>query len=305
MPTIVSCPSCAGKLRVPDDLRAQLVRCPACNHTFQADSAPAPPPPPLPLETPAESSPAWRDLPLEIPDSPAPAAEGPPGLVGAVELRLSLDDEGQGSPASPPPPAASGPKEPSPPAPPPARPVPPRRSPPRLNEEDDDLRRCPGCGKHIHRDSTRCYHCGERFGGRTDLADRVRREAPRRDREPDRGSLVLTLGIVSIVLVVVCGPVGLVLGIMAWVMGQGDLRKIRDKQMDAEGQGTTQAGWICGIIGTVLNGLALLACLGYLALIGFIIDSANSRPPSYRDAPPAPVRPVQPPVQKDRRRNGR
>ena len=76
--------------------------------------------------------------------------------------------------------------------------------------------------------------------------------------EPHRGTLVLILGILSIVLQ--CFPLGLV----AWILGSGDLKKIRARQMDPEGEGLTKAGWICGIIGTCLGGL--FCCMGILGI---------------------------------------
>lgn len=68
---------------------------------------------------------------------------------------------------------------------------------------------------------------------------------------PHRGSVVLTLGILGIVL---C----FILGIFAWVMGSGDLQKMRAGQMDPSGYGTTQAGMICGMIATILAGIGFV-----------------------------------------------
>jgi hypothetical protein len=67
--------------------------------------------------------------------------------------------------------------------------------------------------------------------------------------QPHRGSTILVLGILSLVLV----GVGLVLGPIAWTMGTQDLNDMRAGRMDPEGEGTTNAGWICGMIGTILN----------------------------------------------------
>lgn len=86
-----------------------------------------------------------------------------------------------------------------------------------------------------------------------DYDDRPRRR--RRDLVPHRGGVILTLGILSLLI---CGP----LGIAAWVMGNNDLAEIRGGRMDPEGEGTTQAGRICGMIATILMGLGLaLACI--------------------------------------------
>jgi len=63
--------------------------------------------------------------------------------------------------------------------------------------------------------------------------------------KPHRGTLILVLGILGLV---VCAP----LAIAAWVMGAGDLKEMDAGTMDPSGRGTTQAGKICGIIGTIL-----------------------------------------------------
>jgi hypothetical protein len=95
---------------------------------------------------------------------------------------------------------------------------------------------------------------------------------PRRDAEPHRGPLLLTLAIISLVALPfsscygIGALVGLPLGLTAWVMGQNDLAKMRKNLMDVQGHSITHAAWVCGIIGTVLNGLALLTC-GALILV--------------------------------------
>ena len=115
------------------------------------------------------------------------------------------------------------------------------------------------CRRCCHRlmESARCPYCGavpEDYEEEDERPWEERRFRGRRDAEPHRGVLILVLGIISIVLVAIaCGPVGLPLGIAAWVMGHKDLRKMRENIMDDEGMGLTQAGWICGIIGTILD----------------------------------------------------
>jgi hypothetical protein len=78
---------------------------------------------------------------------------------------------------------------------------------------------------------------------------------------PHRGVTVLVLGILGIVLCVICG-------IIAWVMGANDLREMDAGRMDPSGRGLTQAGKICGMIGTLLQvaiiGIYLLILLGVL-----------------------------------------
>jgi hypothetical protein len=89
------------------------------------------------------------------------------------------------------------------------------------------------------------------------------RRGPRRDLMPHRGAAVLTLGILSLV---VCG---IVLGPIAWVMGHTDQAEIRSGRMDPDGEGLTNAGKICGIIGTFLHGSIILIYLFiFLAVAG-------------------------------------
>ncbi len=94
-----------------------------------------------------------------------------------------------------------------------------------------------------------------------DYEDRPPRRRPRRTRyfTPHRGGAILTLGILSIVI---CG----LLGPIAWIMGNTDLSEMRAGRMDPDGESVTQAGKICGIVGTVRAlccwGLFCLAILG-------------------------------------------
>ena len=53
-------------------------------------------------------------------------------------------------------------------------------------------------------------------------------------------------------------------------MGNTDLDQMRRGEMDREGEGTTQAGKICGIVGTVLLMLQCLVFCGYFSLLGAV-----------------------------------
>jgi hypothetical protein len=63
--------------------------------------------------------------------------------------------------------------------------------------------------------------------------------------KPHRGPVILVLGILGLVM---C----FILGIIAWVMGNADLREMDAGTMDPSGRGLTSAGKICGMIGTIL-----------------------------------------------------
>ena len=147
--------------------------------------------------------------------------------------------------------------------------------------------RCPYCSERISADSRRCRFCGEHLD-EADEFDIRRRPGVRRDCEPHRGTLILVLGIVSIVI----SGLGLFLGLPAWIMGKRDLAKMDRGEMDPSGRGTTQAGFVSGIIGTILGSLNVLLWIGLIAL--FVSTAAMSTPPPAA-APPVRTAPRQQP----------
>lgn len=86
--------------------------------------------------------------------------------------------------------------------------------------------------------------------------------------DPHRGSTILVLGILSLVFCVI-------LGIIAWVMGNHDLEEMRAGRMDPSGEGMTQAGRICGIISVVLNLVGIVLAFFVFALAGGAVWSAR------------------------------
>ncbi len=74
---------------------------------------------------------------------------------------------------------------------------------------------------------------------------------------------VLVLGILSIVI----GCAGWILGIIAWVMANGDLAEMASGQMDPSGRGLTQAGKVLGMVSVILH-LAALAIWVILLILG-------------------------------------
>jgi len=108
---------------------------------------------------------------------------------------------------------------------------------------------CPHCGQQVRIPDemlgrlVRCPLCGQAFtAGGNEIAGSAYSV---QSVEPHRGGLVLTLGILGLVL---CG----FLGPFAWYMGAQDLDKMRRGVMDKSGYGVTQAGYILGIVATVL-----------------------------------------------------
>lgn len=145
---------------------------------------------------------------------------------------------------------------------------------------------CPTCGKRYEvsddqvGSSVHCSDCARAFvaekpaaaapSRRTDMAfnDRYDDErAPlRRQRyEPHRGGLIMAMGIVSILV----GGIGLVTGILAWVWGNEDLKKIDAGVMDPEGRSNTQLGKVLGMVGTLIHSIGLV--IGVCFFLGWIV----------------------------------
>jgi hypothetical protein len=82
--------------------------------------------------------------------------------------------------------------------------------------------------------------------------------------KPHRGTLILVFGILGIVS---CFP----LGIAAWVMGKLDLKEMDAGTMDPSGRGNTNAGRICGMIGTLLAGIMLVFVIAALIVSGLFV----------------------------------
>jgi len=79
--------------------------------------------------------------------------------------------------------------------------------------------------------------------------------------QPHRGAVVLVLGILGIVVCFICG-------IIAWVMGNNDLRQMDAGAMDPTGRGLTRAGKICGMVSCILVIIGIVIWLLIVLLAG-------------------------------------
>src|SRR5437870_2690901 len=140
MPIILDCQSCARKLRIPDELMGQPVKCPTCGHVFEftgSEDGQSPLPPP---DIPATDIP--HRPPTAVPRAPAiePLSERSKPASGFGYVQVSQDS---------------------------ADPPAPGRRPPAPLADDRPSRRpaplttieCPFCGAYIPQGAKRCDRC--------------------------------------------------------------------------------------------------------------------------------------------------
>lgn len=79
--------------------------------------------------------------------------------------------------------------------------------------------------------------------------------------KPHRGTMILILGIVGIVLCMPCG-------IAAIIMGGKDLKEMDAGVMDPSGRGQTNAGKICGFVSLAVFAIGLILNFTVFAATG-------------------------------------
>jgi hypothetical protein len=88
-----------------------------------------------------------------------------------------------------------------------------------------------------------------------------------RDYQPHRGPIILVLGIIAIVT-----GLHIILGPIAWIMGNNDLKEIHAGRMDPEGEGMTNIGRILGMVATILGIVALVVgCIFLIIWLIFVV----------------------------------
>lgn len=161
---------------------------------------------------------------------------------------------------------AVAPPVPTPTAAPPTPEYDPRRS--KRRREEYDI--CPNCNARFDRGRDRCPECDAEFLPEADDRPWERTGAERRDSEPDRGTLILAMGIGSILLSafffcpiagLVGSVLGVILGLSAWNMGRNDLKKMDQHIMAREGRGSTHGGLVCGVIGLIVSMIAAVVAI--------------------------------------------
>ncbi len=156
---------------------------------------------------------------------------------------------------------------PDPPAPEP--PTPSHPAPPRYEDDEEDDEEwpfCPGCGRRVSWQESDCPHCGEEFEDeepRHSLPTFVDVALPiRRDGEPHRGGLLLTLAVVSAVAGAISGCVlglsallSIPLGLVVWLLASRDLRRMTDGSVDPQGIRQTRHARSAAMAGVLFGAL--------------------------------------------------
>jgi LSD1 subclass zinc finger protein len=212
----ISCSSCSRQLKVPAQAMGKNVKCPVCQTVFKAQ----------PEESPGLGVPPELDHPVGF--KSRPSLDAPPIKDTADEPHDEDADESSRR-----------------------RPDEDGRSLRRRDEEyDDRSRRRREEGDHDRPRRRRDEDDDDRLRRRRDEDDDDYPRRPRRrgyrDLDPHRATLVLVMAILGFM---VCGA----FGIAAWIMGSADLKAMEEGSMDREGEGMTRAGYIIGMITTILT----------------------------------------------------
>lgn len=128
------------------------------------------------------------------------------------------------------------------------------------------LARCPRCAARYTAVDERCRACGAQLAEERDDRPWENPGAPlRRDCEPHRAALLLTLGRLSLALAVpgllgvsylplaLSGLLAMGTGLAVSLMANTDLELMQRKEMDPDGERNTRTGQMCGNVALVLG----------------------------------------------------
>jgi hypothetical protein len=108
--------------------------------------------------------------------------------------------------------------------------------------------------KLLARSVADCENHGKPIREKATMANDDDKDRPHR-LAAHRGTLILVLGILSLVAIQILGPV-------AWLLGNADLREMRAGRMDPSGESQTNIGRVLGMIATLLMVVSLvIACV--------------------------------------------
>jgi hypothetical protein len=240
MPLSIQCPACKRKLNVPDKVAGKRVKCPGCGVGFLAKAPESEFVEPEVVETEAVAVPVEDDEPDDKP------------------RRRPRDDDDERVSAKP------------------------QRRRPREEDEDDERvssrpqgrRKSPRDDDEDEEDDRQRKRRRSRDEVDDEDDDRPRRRRRRdedddddygirRRREPHRGALILTLGIITIPAGLCCALPGLIMGAITTNLARADFIAMKSGHMDRSGHALTMAGNICAMVGIVIS---LLNCVATVVL---------------------------------------
>ncbi len=134
-----------------------------------------------------------------------------------------------------------------------------------LNPESEDVHQvtfCGSCGNEVDEDATYCASCGSSVGPdtRPPIAAPMPLTGPVAQKTNSKAIWALVLGILSIVML------GVLTAIPAILLGSMAKKEIAIS--GEQGQGMANAGFIIGIVVTVLSVFALVAIFAIIATSG-------------------------------------
>jgi zinc ribbon protein len=123
---------------------------------------------------------------------------------------------------------------------------------------------CPTCGASNLANATFCSQCATRLVAPSMPVGGAYPNYGQNYALPSRGNTILVLGILSLTVCSILGPV-------AWSMGNEELRRIEAGQASSAGHQSANAGKICGMIASILLILA-----GVFILIAVVAAAGTS-----------------------------
>lgn len=107
-----------------------------------------------------------------------------------------------------------------------------------------------------------------------DLRDRNYRRPGGGNMQAHRGGLILTLGILSI-----CCIAPMITGTIAWILGNIDLKAMREGRMDPAGESHTRTGKTLGMIAVLLTVVVLIGyCVFIIVMVSMGIMNQPRQP---------------------------